>query len=437
MPYVTLKVSLKIKHFVRQSLFFSLVLGGIGLPVTQARSEILPDIEAHQFKIMPLEKSRTGRVYRFKVDAEQLPKPGAILLIEENDKPTMAFRVLNTDFDRSEFVAKRVRRYDPPGELKLNERYKTFEKIGDLVTPPPPEGGLYDPTAKPMLDPNPGKDLINPNAQPAPVPTLDPFVPGTGTPPTTVIPATPATPPPATMDAAAAATSAASPEPAPAKKALDVEKYDDDLDSSTSPRNLKEDAGIEKTPKVDSEGNDDEALDLDLEVKEHKIINPYDHVLGVSFGAYKDLTNSSLGNDNAGGFSIYYSNITDRALFFRGKVPQDSLSLEYGISYYSLDNVNGHNDDYTLLPIRIDLRYDLHLNETFSPFFYVGAQFNWVVGNAAANPATIDIDQRTYSKLNGFGPNIGVGTFYNIGPQWYLRADLGLDRMTVGLAVKW
>ena len=349
MPYVILKVSLKIKHFVRQSLFFSLVLGGIGFPITRAHSDILPDIEAHQFKIMPLEKSRTGRVYRFKVDAEQLPKTGSILLIEENDKPTMAFRVLNTDFDRSEFVAKRVRRYDTTSELQLNERYKTVEKIGDLVPPPPPEVGTYDPNAKPLLDPNPGKDLVNPNAKAVPPPLLD-------SPSTT-------SPPPD------ASSNSAPPHPV-SKKVMDVEKYDDDLDSSTSPTNLKDDRvapSLESSTKED-DGDDLSDLDSDLEVKEQKIINPYQHALGFAVGGYRNLSNFAFSGANAGGFSMFYSQITDRNLFFRKKTPQDSLSIEYGFSYYSLNNVNSHNDDYTLLPLKLELRYDIHVSETLVLF---------------------------------------------------------------------
>jgi hypothetical protein len=43
----------------------------------------------------------------------------------------------------------------------------------------------------------------------------------------------------------------------------------------------------------------------------------------------------------------------------------------------------------------------------------------------------------TYNNLEGFQPNIGVGVFYNIGPQWYLRGDLGVDRIGIGLAIRW
>jgi opacity protein-like surface antigen len=425
MPYVTLKVSLKIKHFVRQSLFFALVLLGIGFPVTQARSEILPDIEAHQFKIMPLEKSRTGRVYRFKVDAEQLPKSGAILLIIENEKPTMAFRVLNTDFDHSEFVAKRVRRYDTTGELKVNEKYQTVEKIGDLVSPPPPETGTYDPNAKPLLDGNPGKDLVNPNATPAPPPSLDPF-PGTSS----TAPST------GTGQSAQPGTSP--------KKSMDVDQYDDDLDSSTSPTNLKGDAIDSGTKKEDPDakmpsGEDADLSDLgsDLEVKETKITDPLNHAIGFAVGGYKNVSNMIVSTDSAGGFSAYYSSVANRNLFFKKKGVQDSLSLEYGFEYYNFNNVNGHNDDYTLFPLYLNFRYDVHLSQAFAPFVYIGAQYNWVASTKNVDTVKSKIDEASYNNLHGFGLNVGVGVFYNIGPQWYLRGDLGLDRFSVGLSVKW
>jgi opacity protein-like surface antigen len=409
---------LKIKHFVRQSLFFSLFLGGMGITLL-ASAENLPDIDAHQFKIVPLEKSRTGRVYRFKVDPNQLPKTGSILLIEENNKPTLAFRVVQTDFDHSEFIAKRVRRYDTTSDLKINEAYVTVEKLADLVAPPPAETDVFDPNAKPMLDPNPSKNLVGKSAN-------------NGT----------TTPPPALADNSnlppIADNSAANPAPVPTtpNKALDVEKYDDSLDSSTSPTDLKSNAmddgatpGAAAAPPPTPDANDD---GYDLEVKERPVLNPYKYMAGFEVAELKNYSNLKITGGSFGGFTAYFSQVIKRNVAFKKVVgPQDSLSIEYGFSYYSDDNVNaGSNDDYDILPLRVELRYDLHLSESFTPFAYFGAQYNLIT--ASSNGVT-----STFNSLEGFQPNIGVGVFYNIGPQWYLRGDLGVDRIGIGLAIRW
>jgi hypothetical protein len=405
---------LKLKHFVRQSLFFSLFLGGMGLTLL-ASAENLPDIDAHQFKIVPLEKSRTGRVYRFKVDINQLPKTGSILLIEENNKPALAFRVMKTDFDHSEFIAKRVRRYDTTGELKINESYVTVEKLADLVAPPPSETDVFDPNAKPMLDPNPSKNLVGKSAD------------SVSTPP----------PPPALADNLAAnPVPVSTPPPATPNKALDVEKYDDSLDSSTSPTDLKSNSladaaipGAAAAPPPTPDANDD---GYDLEVKERPVFNPYRYMAGVEVAELKNYSNLKLTGGSFGGFTAYFSQVIKRNVAFKKIAgPQDSLSIECGFSYYSDDNVNtGANDDYDLLPLRVELRYDLHLSESFTPFAYFGLQYNLIT--ASSNEVAT-----TYNNLEGFQPNIGVGVFYNIGPQWYLRGDLGVDRIGIGLAIRW
>ena len=394
------------------------------------RAENLPDIEAHQFKVVPVEKSHTGRVYRFRVEPEELPHVGSILLIEENRNPTMAFRVLKTDTTKNEFVAKRVRRYDATRELVLNERYDTVEKISDLVTPPPPEREAYDPNASPILDPNPGKDLINPSATPSQAPpTLDPFGDGTQ------IPAAPSQP---TSPGESAQNKTGAP--------LDVEKYDNDLDSSTSPTNLKTDETVvdpghvnanEDTTLVNS-GDDDSDIDPSLlEVKERKVLNPYRFSLGFMVGSLKNLSNFKTAGPSGGAFSIYFSHVVGRNVLIKNKGVQDSLSFEYGGSYYNQTDVNGHNDDYTFFPVKAELRYDVHLSETFSAFLYGGFQYNWIASTINVDIGNSAIDAASYDSLRGFQANLGIGVFYNIGPQWYLRGELGFDRLGVGLAVKW
>lgn len=415
---------MKIKHFVRQSLFFSTVfLASLahlaeGPGASRALAEQLSDIEAHQFKIMPLEKSQSGRVYRFKTEIEELPHTGNIVLVQDAGKPVMAFRVLKSNSEIGEFIGKRVRRYDTLGELKLNEAYISVEKLADMVTPPPPETALYDPNAKPELDPNPHKNI--PSSPGSEKPELDPL---------------PNVPSPPTQAPNSGANGA------PNAKKLEVEGYDDDLDSSTSPQNLKRggDEGVTVTHDEKSTGVD-ESEDMteaksDLEVSETPILNPYKYTFGISLGTFRNMSNFAVANPTIhNGFTAYFSHLLDRGVFVQGKRPQDSLNLEYGLIYYTQLNADPPYDGYNIMPLRADLRYDLNLSESFSLIAFLGLQYNLIL--STQNVASTASDSN-YSRMHGFQPNFGAGFLYNIGPQWYLRLDLGLDRMMAGLAVKW
>ncbi|MBC7398008.1 MAG: outer membrane beta-barrel protein [Bdellovibrionales bacterium] len=419
---------MKTKASVRQSLFFAAFLFSSLTPLTQglgcasARADILPDIEAHQFEIIPLEKSKTGRVYRFRTNPNQIPHTGNIVLIQEGKKPIMAFRVLKTVSETGEFIGKRVRRYDTVGELKLNERYESAEKLADLVSPPPPENPPEVIESPPL--PPPPQSVAPQEAPPlvAPAPeVLPPEPPPVVAPPSEApaadVPPAPIAPPPA--------------EAAP-PKALDVEAYDDDLDGSTSPQNLKKGA--------DDYGDDSEGLTearSDFEVDEVSALSPFKNMLGISMGVFRNMANFNLTNPTPhNGFSGYYSHQLDHSVFVHGKRPQDSLSLEYGFIYYTRLNANSHNDDYTIFPLRAELRYDLHLSELFSLLAYAGVQYNLILSTQNVS-ATSPSDVATSHGFQGFQANVGAGFLYNIGPQWYVRGDLALDRFALGLAVKW
>jgi hypothetical protein len=283
-----------------------------------------------------------------------------------------------------------VRRYDTSSELKLNESYQTVEKIADLIAPPPPENEVYDPNAKPLLDPSSSVTTASPSQPDSSGPSAP------------------------TADATS-------------KKAMNLNQYDDDLDSGTSPVNLKEKSTVENAQAPDAPPTE---IGKDLEVRERSVLNPFNNMLGVSVVALRNYSNFIFGSIGGGGFTAYYSNVVKRNVFFKKEYPQDSLYLEYAFSYYSVINPSGNNDSYTFLPLRTELRYDLHLSETFTPLAYIGAQYNLIMQSQNAN-ATL------YNQINGFQLNLGVGLLFNIGPQWYLRADLGLDRLGIGLAVKW
>lgn len=421
-----------IKRFVRQRLFLlSLLLPLSALNNTVSYAETLPDIEAHEAQIVPIQISKSGRIYRFKMNPEFLPHTGNIILISSDHRPIMAFRVLKTDENSGELIGKRVRRYDAEHELKLEEKYVSVEKIADLLAPPPPEFGQYDPSAGPELDPNASKRLrpitneknvLDPNAKPE----LDPR------------PAKPSVENPsvpALMGTGGKDSTDGSPK---SINGMDVEKFDEDLDGSTSPRNIK----LKKaTPSSDS--YDDEIpsqlveTKSDFEVEEKNVLQPFKNSISIQAGSLKNLSNFTANATTNSGFLASYGHLLDRNVFITRSKSQDSLVFEAGFSYYSRTDFTGNNDDYTIFPLRAELQYHIHFNESFTLFGDVGLQYNFLFGSENINVSLHPIEQTALDSLTGPQPVLGIGAIYNIGPQWYLRADLGWDRLAFGLSVKW
>jgi hypothetical protein len=415
----------KIKRFVRQSLFLMMILA----PVTQLHSEPLSTIEAHEFASTPLQKSKSGRVYLFRTEEHDLPKTGNLVLIQDNNKPAMAFRVLRTDPVNHEYIATRVRRYDQTGELKINQNYNTVEKVADLLAPPPQAQKVYDANAKPEMGtkwtPEKTADATVPDANAAPTPAPVPLMgtDGVGAP---EVMADNNTPPSADNTAAPGAPAAAATTATP-QKHLDVDGYDDELDSTTSPRDLK---------KENMDGDDEEETDstglpkTQYEVDEKQRLEKYKHMLSLGVGYFKNMSNFSLGGLSYGGLNVDYSWIIDHDIYVHARSLQDDLRMTFGFEYYTSVNPSGNNDSYSLFPLYADLVYNLHISDSMTFDGYFGLQYNWV--QSAQNSNT-----PTYNTLAGIQGNIGVGLLYNLGPQWYLRADFGLDRVGVGLSIKW
>ncbi len=390
-----------------------------------AMAEILPSIDARQLEITPKEISRSGRVYRFKLETD-VPRTGNLLLVQIGDRPVMAFRVLKTDSNSKEIIAKRIRRYDQEGRLELEKRYLAAEKVADLVSPPQPEN---PPTSGPVVV----ASAVPRGSMSESIPTA----PATGANP---VPET-AEPAPETMAGEPKAEEPIAQEPpdpnAPALLGDDgsggpqsgspivagsVERFDEELDASTSPRNLKSGEEFDETPSTNAQGGPG--------IEEHPPVIQYEHMLGLSVGSFSNMSGFVIPGTAHNGFTAYYNEIIDRNLWFTEHAPQDSLSLEFGLGYYSRVNLLGTFDNYDVIPIRSELLYTLQFNPTFALLAHVGAQFNWVISAENASEAGLGI-------LEGIQPNAGLGLLYAIGPQWYLRADVGLDRIALGLAVKW
>lgn len=328
--------------------------------------DTLPTIDAHRFEAKPIQKSTSGKIYLFESN-QVIPKTGNLILVYDQNKPAMAFRVLKNDRSKNRFVGKRVRRYDQTSELKLDQDYTSIEKLADSLPPPPGEV--------------PSENLDEP-------PTLT-------------------------------KSTAPSPAPTPTLEITAPDAQDAELDSDST-------ASLDEIDELDE--TDDEE-DGPLEVDETARIDPFNNILSVTAGYFGNSSNFNGSPYLSNGFSLSYAHKLFNDVFIMKKVPQDSLSLEFGGIFYRIINKDGGNDIYSMLPFFADLLYQLHLSTSFSINLYGGIQYNYMT--SAINPgASLDI-------LQGLQVNVGLGFFYTLGPQWLLRADFGWDRITGGLSLKW
>lgn len=332
-------------------LFFSFFLWSGPTPALAEQPLPAPllEIDAQRFESKPIQKSKSGRIYLFQA-IQVIPKTGNLILLYEQDRPIMAFRVLKNDRWKKQFVGKRVRRYDQVGELAMNQAYSSIEKISDVLPGPPVEGVE-------------GSNSTQENLAPAP--------------------------------------------------------QDTELDSAS--------------PKTMDQIDEYEAMDEDdqspLEIDETPRVDPFNNIITFSAGYFGNASNFSTKSVNNNGFSLSYAHTLIHDLFVAKKIPQDSFSLELGLVYYRIINMDGGNDFYSMLPFFANGLYQLHLSHTFSLNFYGGIQYNYMT--SATNPG------RSVNILQGPQPNFGLGFFYTMGPQWLLRADIGWDRMSGGLSIKW
>ena len=338
--------------------------------------EILPPIDARRFDIKTIEKSSSGKIYLFE-SLQVIPKTGNLILIYDHEKPAMAFRVLKNDQNKKQFVGKRVRRYDQTSELTLNQSYSSLEKLADLL-PPPPSSETSESLDK-SLDTTPPSPAPTPSSAPIETPT---------------------------------------PSPTPTQEVVPAEKQDSDLDAAALDK-------IDESNPSEDEGAEDESL----EVSESSRLDPFNNILSVGAGYFSNSSNFSGSGVMNNGFSFSFAHVLFHDLFINKKSIQDSLGFEIGGIYYRIVNKDGVNDIYNMLPFYGDLLYQLHLSPTFAFGLYGGLQYNYMT--SASNPG------QSLSTLQGLQMNVGLGIFYGIGPQWLLRADLGWDRITGGLSIKW
>jgi len=362
-------------------------------------TETLPPIDAHRFDVKPLQKSASGKIYLFESN-QVIPKTGNLILIYDEDKPAMAFRVLKNDRFKKQFVGKRVRRYDQTNELKIDQAYPSIEKLADVLLPPP----------------NEAPSTVTDQNSPALTDQKLSSIPDSSSPTST--------------SNSQDTSDLPDPGPVPENSAKsDKKQTTGDLESENRESEKEPSNSLEKKDKASLPEEDEDEGSDQLEIDETSRIEPFNNVLSISTGYFTNASNfSGLGVLN-NGFSISFAHSLISEMLFRSKTSQDSLGIELGGIYYRIINKDGGNDIYSMLPFYGELTYQIHFSQAFALGLYGGIQYNYMT--SATNPGA------SLSSLQGPQVNAGLGVFFGIGPQWLLRADVGWDRITGGLGIKW
>ncbi|MBS1959417.1 MAG: hypothetical protein JST80_08100 [Bdellovibrionales bacterium] len=419
---------MKIKRFVRQSLF--LMLLAIYASDT-VKAQDLPPIDTHRFTSTPVEVSSSGRVYKFSMKSADVPRVGNIVLIQEQKKAAMALRVIKSDPNKMEYIARRVRRYDDHQTLIVNRNYESVEKVADKINTPPVGQEPIDgePLAQAALVTEP-EPVIQATPEPTPVPKSTPrlvvrpvikkVVP---TPTPIIIYATPAPTPEPTPEPVAEIQVPKTIEPP-----LEVTQLDQRLDESTTPQNHESNIEV-----IDKDNTDDATSPY--EINESKRFDPFKNMISITTGSFRNASNFVLGGEMFGGFTLAYSRkLRDDWLISKVPAPQDALWVEFALGYYRKANLT--NDVYTVVPLHAELRWELNFSSTLALELYTGLQYNWIMSMDNVDLNNVGMTN-TVQNLNGPQVTVGLGLIFNVGPQWYIRSDLGWDRLVLGLGVRW
>lgn len=109
---------------------------------------------------------------------------------------------------------------------------------------------------------------------------------------------------------------------------------------------------------------------------------------------------------------------------------EPTLAGEVGFFYYrSSGDVDDSNVTMTVVPFVATLRLQKRYGELWTGYAYGGFMYPFISSQIGATNTLL-------RKIQVISPALGVGAFLKTGPNWYLRLNLGLDSMTVGVMLR-
>lgn len=360
----------------------------------QAEAERIKAIEAEEFRVKILKRSRSGRVCMFEDATANQPRPGKILLLKDGETELAAVRVLKNY--PGKFAAKIVL---PIGALKNGAEYRALKKLGDKIM------HMIEEREKRGKDLDAAKTDEDLAGEVAPDDNeLDRGIPApTGKKSTGTSEPKAKTSPPVGEQGLME----------PVKKEIPPPLFTKD--------------GQELEPESLEIKDEDEPFS-DLAVQEDLPLEPHRHAVALQYGSVKnvDKDNAPTSYSSVGlryGFNIW------RMPFLKRRTLQDLLTVEMSLFYYTISGFLRNDDSVVVVPIIGTVRYSLLLSENLSFFGYVGLIKNNVSqGDGEVSTNTIVL-ATTKAAL-------GVGAMLKIGPNWAARLDFGTDMFAVGAVLK-
>lgn len=352
-----------------------------------AQPEKIKPIEAEEFRVKALRKSRSGRVILFEDPSEGRPRPGRILLIKDNKDDVIAVRVLKNY--PGKFAAKTVLKFR---DAELNGEYRALRKLGYKIMALIRERERQERKLEyNQTDEDLAKEVApddNELDRGIPLPT----------------------------------------KPAKGKKKQAPEAPEARNKNMPEPLFTKD--GEELTSDAIEVTDEDEPY-ADLSITENVPLEPKNHAISLEYGSLKSVNKE---NDPASysGLGLRYNYNFWRTPFIKKKALQDAFSGELSLFYYSITGFVKTDDTVTVYPVVGTLRYNVFIGETFQTFAYLGFVKNIVSeqpdkdGNLTGGTGPL---QTTKAAL-------GLGAMMKIGPSWALRIEYGTDIFGVGAVLK-
>ncbi len=247
--------------------------------------------------------------------------------------------------------------------------------------------------------------------------------------------------PTATRALAATTNPPPSPPPHPSQAPV-VQAHDPELDgdgaassTSTAPATIAaQDPDLDAPQKPGGDGNDPSSLEnttlseQSAVLEEFEELNTYHQSVSFGLGGVRNSAPPTVGGTTYFvAFNLRYSYDLAHLLLLQEASLQDALTLEGSVFFYRTLSFAATTDAYNLISWLGALRYTVQFSREVSVFFYGGMIKGTVLSSNNGSSTLV-------SNLQTFLPAAGAGFFYQLGPTWNLRGDIGYEAMTLNLA---
>ncbi|MBI3542077.1 MAG: hypothetical protein HY075_02210, partial [Deltaproteobacteria bacterium] len=293
-----------------------------------AEPEKVRGIEAEEFRVRFIKKSRSGKVLMFDDLLDNRPRPGKVLLIKKDNDDIIAVRVLKNFPKR--FAAKVVL---PINEVKPEIEYRAIKKLGDKIT------ALIKEREKRGKDLDAAKtdeDLakeVSPDDN-----ELDRGI----------------------------------PQPKAKKKVVSKVSQPEGETGPASPNpNMPPPLFNKEGQEIDNpdsiEVKDEDEPYADISVQEELPIEARKHAFSLEYASLKSVDKDSNAA-SYNGIGLRYAFNAWRMPFWHRRNIQDMLTFELGLFYYTISGFATATDSVTVYPLVGTMRYNLMFGDTFTLF---------------------------------------------------------------------